>query len=138
MNAGEDGETKEPEPQEEEHLHHSLIDEEFLKEKKGDLFIDNVERENTETVELLLSSSSAHRVEGAAMQQIYHTLKVSGDNQSLLCYIPGDRGENSAHWVWQVAPCHLVVAQVLDHLTPVPVITISLFVDLIFFCLLTS
>ena len=83
VNAGEDGEPKEPEPQEEEHLHHSLIDEEFLKEKKGHLFIDNVERENTETVELLLSSSSAHRVEGAAMQQIYHTLKVSGDNKSL-------------------------------------------------------
>ena len=68
MNAGEDGETKEPEPQEEEHLHIPFngCQGVFSKWKKGDLFIDNVERENAETVELLLSSSSAHRVEGAA------------------------------------------------------------------------
>ena len=51
--------------------------------------------------------------------------------------LPRDRGENSAHWVWQVASSHLVMAQVLDHLAPVPVIE-SLFVDLIFYCLLTS
>ena len=64
MNAGEDGETKEPEPQEEEHLLPNRS--KTINREKSHLFIDNVERENAETVELLLSSSSAHRVEGAA------------------------------------------------------------------------
>ena len=68
MKPGDYGEAKEPEPQEEEHLHTPFngCQGVFSKWKKGHLFIDNVERENAETVELLLSSSSAHRVEGAA------------------------------------------------------------------------
>ena len=49
------------------------------KEERSHLFIDNVERENTETVELLLSSSSAHRVESAAVKIYHHSLKISGE-----------------------------------------------------------
>ena len=78
---------------------------EIVNKEKSHLFIDNVEGENTKTVEFLLSSSGADRVESAG----------------------SDCGENCAHWVRQVAPRHLVVAQVLDHLTPVPVITFSTF-----------
>ena len=58
----------------------------FSKSKKGHLFIDNVERENTETVELLLSSGSAHRVKGAAVKIYHHSLKISGQ-QILSCLV---------------------------------------------------
>ena len=65
---GDYGEPEEPEPQEEEHLlHRSKI---VNNREKSHLFIDNVERENTKTVELLLPSSGAHRVEGAAVKNV--------------------------------------------------------------------
>ena len=50
MEAGEDGQAEEPEPEEEVNL-----------------LVDNVEREDTETVELLLAGRGAHGVEGAAV-----------------------------------------------------------------------
>ena len=69
MKPGDYGEPEEPEPQEEEHLlhHRSKI---VNNRERSHLFIDNVERENTKTVELLLSSSGAHRVEGAAVKNV--------------------------------------------------------------------
>merc|ERR1712223_1393086 len=74
VHPGEDGEAEEPEPQEQKHL-----------------FVDNVEGENTEAVELLLAGGRAHRVERAT----------------------GDCGEHSAHRVWKITPRDLVVTQVL-------------------------
>ena len=65
---GDYGEPEEPEPQEEEHLLHHPS--KTVNREKSHLFIDNVERENTKTVELLLPSGGAHRVEGAAVKKM--------------------------------------------------------------------
>ena len=62
------------------------------------LFIDDIKRQHTETVELLLPSSRANRVEGAA----------------------GHSGEDCTHWVWYLSTGVLVIAQVLQHLCTIP------------------
>ena len=94
MEAGQDGQAEEPEPEEEINL-----------------LVDNVEGEDAETVELLLAGRSAHGVEGAA---------VPGVKDGVGGGVPGDGGEDRTHGVGQVAPCGLVMAEVLDHLGAVP------------------
>ena len=58
------------------------------------LFIDDIKRQHTETVELLLPSSRANRVESAA----------------------GHSGEDCTHWVWYLSTGVWVIAHVLQHL----------------------
>ena len=86
MDAGDDGEAKEPEPQEEEHLRiFTLVERQQRQERMTiifsfnddddddddccHLFVDYIERENTKAIELLFSSSGAHGVEGTAMKK---------------------------------------------------------------------
>ena len=84
VDAGDDGEAEEPEPQEEEHLRiFTFVERQHKQERMTiifsfnddnyddcyHLFVDYIERENTKAIELLFSSSGAHGVEGAAMKK---------------------------------------------------------------------
>ena len=97
-----------------------------------DLLIDDVEGEDADAVELLLSCSCAHRMKGAAEWKMFvfaitplHIVSLSlflslSSHHRQTHHPPGDCRKDGAERVWQVQPILLILRQVFKHTAPVP------------------
>ena len=99
-----------------------------------DLLIDDVEGEDADAVELLLSCSCAHRMKGAAEWKMFvfaiiplRTVSLSlslslslSSHHRQTHHPPGDCRKDGAERVWQVQPILLILRQVFKHTAPIP------------------